>query len=155
MSMFNGAALLGNSHVLDPDSGHFVNAKHQRLAELIMDFDPTLRLLWIPPENRDAGDTKPYAVGQVCFDRTEPYIIFYIAEDELDHRVIAGLSEARRMAEGRIGSLADRLDDQERAKKLLAAKEQVDLVEEARDKANFLWKTPKHTVRMDGKVHHL
>lgn len=140
--------------ILDPDSGQWVNAKHQRIAEIINDFDPTLHLFWIPPATRDPGDSKPYALCQDQFGKA-PYVIFYLHENELDERIIARLFEARRMASGNVGALAARLEAQDAARELVQAKARLEASEIARDKANFLWNQPLHTVRMDGKVFHL
>lgn len=140
--------------ILDPESGQWVNAKYQRIAEIINDFDPTLHLLWIPPANRDAGDSKPYALCQDQFGKN-PYVVFYLHEAELDERIIARLFEARKMASGNVGALAARLEAQEAAHELVQAKIRLEASELARDKANFLWNCPLHTLKMDGKVFHL
>ena len=149
-------AILGNdAPVLDPESNQWINVKHQRIAEIINDFDPTLHLLWIPPATRDFTDTKPYAVAQIRAEGDAPYIIFYLSEDQLDHRIIARLFESRRMADGNVGSLAQRLDDLDRAQEMVKQKENLEASEIAADKAKFLWKTHKHTVKMGGKTFRL
>ena len=71
------------------NDGHWVNEAHARIAELINEYDPTMELVWIPPEHRVKNSNEaPYAVRHNP-PNAEPYIIFYIAEDELDHRVLA------------------------------------------------------------------
>lgn len=145
--------LLGETdpQIFDQDSGYFLSAKAKRIAEVLEDFDPSLRLMWIPPNERTTSSTRPYAIGQVR-DGHEPYAFMYLNEDELDHRLIGKLFRMRAMAEGRPGSLADEI---ERAEKVLEYKKELERRDEAdiaRDKATFLWRTPKHTVKMDGKV---
>lgn len=71
------------------EDGHWINENHARIAELINEYDPTMELLWIPPEYRVKNSNEaPYAVRHNPPDK-EPYIMFYIKEDELDHRVLA------------------------------------------------------------------
>lgn len=143
-------------HILDPQSGEWVNAKVQRIAEIIADFDESLRLQWIPAKDRTALNAKPYRIVQfLSVDETNPHVITYLSEDELDHRVIAFLFECRRNAMGSVGSLADKMDDLDRAARAVKAKQFMEEMEQARDEATFLWNTPLHTVRMNGKVHHL
>lgn len=147
-----GAVILGNNYVLDPDSGQWVNAEHQRIAELINDFDDTLTLAWIPPAARTSADTRPYAVMQDHPELPEPYVVMYLAEDELDHRVIARLYQARMAASG---NLEAELEAARMAQEALEAKKRLDEAEEAADKARFLWNTPLHSPTMDGKKYRL
>lgn len=69
--------------VWDSDSGAFINAKMQRMAEILSDYNSNFSLVWIPPKNRDATDTKPYAI----LDSTPglaPYVMRYLSEVEMN-----------------------------------------------------------------------
>lgn len=151
-----GAALLGNSHIVDAYSGRWINAKHQNLAELIHDFDPNLFLAFFDPDNLhdDQGDVraKPYAVVEINANLPEPYYVFYLDEDEIEKpaKVMAMLFEARRRASGKVGDLATWLEDADRARQLVAAKEALEEQEDRLDKAMFLWNSPKHDI-IDGR----
>jgi hypothetical protein len=130
-------ALLANSHVYDPDSDSWVNENFQRVAEIINDLDPTLRLLWIPPAQRLATDIEPYAVAQMRWG-FEPYIIFYVKEEELDARVIAKLFDSRS------DDLNAKIDHMEAARKLMEAKQNEERLAEIGDRAYSMWHSPKH-----------
>jgi hypothetical protein len=69
--------------------GQALSAEHCRIAEIIQDYDPTLELVWIPPNQR-VGETHPFAVQHSPVN-AEPYIVFKLRENEVDHRVIARL----------------------------------------------------------------
>lgn len=141
-----------SSHIFDQDSGRFINAKHQRIAEIINDFDPSLFLMWIPPEHRTNNPLEqPYAVGQMRDNLPEPYIIMLVSEEELDHRLIGKLFRARQLAEGRPGSLEKCIEDANRLVEMKKEAERLEDAEIAADKAKFLWRTPLHSPTMDGK----
>lgn len=152
-----GAALLGNSHIVDAQSGRWINAKHQRLAELIHDYDPTLFLAFFDPDNlhEDQGDVKvkPYALVQINPDLPEPYYVFYLDEDEIAKpvKVMAMLFEAQRRANGAPGDLAKWIEDAERARELVKFKDDMEEEEFRREQAEFLWKTPFHNLRTGGR----
>jgi hypothetical protein len=73
-----------------------------------------------------------------------------LAEDELDHRVLATLFNARDAANGDV-SIADQMENMEAAAEIMRLKSRNDLREEMADKAMFLIKTPFHTPTMDGR----
>ena len=60
-----GEAVLGSAAVWDSSRGEFINSTHQRIAEIIADYDPGLRLFYIPNADRLPTDTQPYAVGYI------------------------------------------------------------------------------------------
>lgn len=142
-----GAVLLGNSenYVYDPKSGEFINSKFQRVAEIIHDFDPTLSLVWIPQANRKTEEEKkkPYALTH-CPLGGEPYIIFFLDEEDLNEKLIATIFQARNNAE----NLNDILDAEEAARRAMNLREQMELHEQEMDKARFLARSPLHTINM-------
>lgn len=137
--------------ILDQETGQWVNQKHQWVAEIINDYDPHLRLLWIPEGLRTAGDIYPYAIGFYDNEFSEPHIVCYVMEDELNEKILAKLFSMRNAAADP-NKLIDTMDA---AKKILKAKADMERHAELHDKARSLWKTPLHTYRMDGKKFNL
>ena len=138
-------ALLANSHQFDPHSGQWINEKFQRIAEIIHDLSQNLALVWIPPSERTDSDLQPYGVMHENPATGEQYIFMYIAEDELDERVIA------RILESRSDNLLDKLNRMEDAKELLRLKEQSEKYEQMHDIARSMWRSPLHTYRFNGR----
>jgi hypothetical protein len=64
--------------------GYFTSEVHRRVAEIIVDYDPDLRLAFIPYSQRDASDPneKPYAVVDIK-EGHKPHFVMYADEDEL------------------------------------------------------------------------
>lgn len=142
--------LLGNRFQYDSGSGSFVSAQHQRIAEILKDYNPELSLMWIPPANRGAGDTKPYVVVHKQSDGNT-YPVFYLDESELDHRVLARIFAAD-MKRNNANPLAD-LEAAEAAQKILEAKEYEDAKAEKFDFAEHVLKSKLHSYRHNGKVY--
>jgi hypothetical protein len=88
--MSDGHPLLGSAYRYNEEAERFVNAKHERIATIIHEYDPRLALAWIPPENRDPIDVYPYVVIYSHDDGTDQ-AVFYLTEAELDERVLARL----------------------------------------------------------------
>jgi hypothetical protein len=136
----------------DAASGEFLSAKAQRIADLINQFDDTLFLEVIPERLRTAFDSKPYRIVQ-RHPEYEEYAVMHLREDELDHRVLATLFNARDAVDK--NDVVRQMENMEAAQEALRLKTWGDSLAEAREKATFLIRTPYHTVRMDGKKFHL
>lgn len=143
--------ILGNNYRYDPNSGSFVHAKHQRIAEIIHDYNPELELAWIPPANRTAEDTKPFMVIHNQSDG-QRYPVFSLSEDELDERVLARLFYAD-MKKHKADTVMTAIEAAEAAEAIYKAKEHEDEMAEARDLATHILKSPLHTYRHGGKVY--
>ena len=76
------------THILDSETGHFVSAAHQRVAEVIHIYDPTLQLLWIPPEKRDLDESFPYAILHSP-PNAAPYIVRKVREQDMNETLVA------------------------------------------------------------------
>lgn len=140
--------LQNNAYSYDEEMGMFVNGNHKRIAEILVDLDPGLVVLWEPSRRN-------YAVAHLK-EGSEPYIIFTVPEDAMDERVVHLVLEARASVAGKQGSLADRLERADQAKELVQAKELEDLIEQERDMASFMWTTPLHNVKMpNGRTYRL
>lgn len=146
--MTYGAQLLGraSSYVYDEGSKQWINASFQRIAELINDFDPQLKLAWNPEALVDGG--QPYALMHVPLGQ-EPYIIMHLDEEDINEKLLGTIFEARSNAK----NLNEVLAAQDAATRAVQLKEQQALWEEEKDKAMFLLRTPLNTIRLgNGKV---
>lgn len=141
---YQGAALLGANHVYDSNSGEFINSKFQHIAEIINDWNPELFLLWIPPKDRRATDIAPYAIAHKPSNGNPPYIIKYVQEDQLDHRLIAELWHMQENSKDIIGYL----DKVNAAAEALRLKEQEEKLLDDLDKMGSVLKSPLHTYRL-------
>lgn len=134
-------------HVAAQD-GHFISEKHARISEIIQDFNPELRLAWIPPENRvDQDLTPPFAVIHEPRDKN-PYIVFTIKEDELDERVLQKLILGDL---NKVDVLAE-LEAGERAYQLLNLKERMEKSEAHQDFIKTVVGSNKHSFRHNGRI---
>ena len=145
-------SFLGDAVVYDKDSGEFVSSKVQRIAEIISEYDPNLRLVWIPKADRVEGSgLKPFGIMHHAPGH-EPYMVVTLEEEDVDERVLATLYHANQS----VNNAETWLACMETAARDLKHKEQEDRRLEARDKALTLLNTPLHTFRMGkGKVYHL
>lgn len=137
--------------VYDPESGEWVNETFQRVAEILSDFDPHLRLMWIPERQRTAFDLKPFALGWFTEGGTLEYIIMHLKEEEVNESLLAQVFQMRKNTE----DLNGYLDSLEAAHNAMRYKEQLDRTAESAEFAASLVKTPLHTYRARGKVFNL
>lgn len=117
--------------VWDSEAGAFISADHQRLAEVLHDYDPSLSLVWIPPKNRDATDTKPFAImGNKPGFGT--HIIRFLSEQEMKNpaEVLAWVFQGD-TSKHRPGDILRSMEARDRAKQLLAMKEEMEAREDA------------------------
>lgn len=114
----------------------------ERIAEIIQDFDPDLRLEWIPPEDRTVFDGKPFRIvhdpGHV-----PQYVVISLSEDEVDHRVLASLFRSR-MDDRNLNA---ELEAHDAALKAIKLREQLDQQEE--EKKFAVW-----ALRQNKRVKH-
>ena len=127
-------------------AGAELSANAQRIAQIVHDFDDTLELQWIPPHDRSSLglDTEPYRIVQFHPDY-EPYVVMWIREDQLDHRIIEALFKARNF------NITD-FEAKEAAQRAMKLAARMD--EEAEEAAFTKWaiEAPK-TVKHNGVVY--
>lgn len=121
-------------------------AHYERIAEIIQDFNPDMELAWIPPEERNAFDIKPFAIRHNP-PNAPSYIVGFFSEEEMDHRIIAHLFSIDTTRNDVLGNL----EREEAAKRALQMKEQIERDEMRKDFAKSLLKSRKHTYRHNGK----
>jgi hypothetical protein len=138
--------LLGRSWERGAD-GRWINANHRRLCELINQYDPTMHLVWVPPENRQEGDSHPFGIlhelpgkpAQIIFTLTE-------VDMEIPHKVLARVAEN----DLRTHDVFKRLDLEAQAERVwLAAKREEELAEK-NDFRKSILKSPLHTFQHKG-----
>lgn len=141
---------LKTDYHFDPDAGMVLSVKHQRIAQVIHDYNPELRLVWIPPSERSVEDVNPFAV---VHDRPNGYSypIMFLSEDEMDHRVLARIFEADMARQGN-NPLA-KIEANNAAKTILEAKEREDRQAEKKDIAVHILKSKLHKYRHGGKTY--
>lgn len=138
---------LGDRLLVDPESGHFISEKHQRIAEIIHDYDPNVHLVWIPPRDRtNSEDEMPFAIIHTPPGKPE-YIVFKFKEEELDERILARLwsndaSKNNPMAY---------LEALEAAQQAVDYKKRLEMEEERKDIARSMFNSPLNYYRYNGK----
>ena len=121
----------------DPESGRALSVEHQRIAEIIHDYEPTLSLAWVPPENRTLNEQYPFAVIHSPED-APAYIVMRLRENEVDHRVLARLWGA----DSKNGNVLTNIEAEEAARKAVELKAREDEIEEAKEMAAWMVKAP-------------
>ena len=144
-------SLLGSEYRFDKESGYILHAQHQRIAEIIKDYNPELELVWIPPDRRDPEDVKPFAVVHNQKDGSQ-YPVMFLSEDEMDHRVLKRIFLSD-MTKARPQDVMNEIEAEEAAKRIMAAKEQEDIAAEKRDFAMSLLRSNKNWYHHNGKVY--
>lgn len=142
-----GAAILGASHVVDSTTGEFVNTTFVSIARMLHEWDPTISVAWIPPSNRDERDVYPYAIVHSPLGK-EPYIIMHLQEEEMTADLIPRLYEMREQTNNLHLTLALK----EAAAKKILADEVAEMKGEERSRADFMFKSPLHTLNMGNGV---
>jgi len=128
----------------DEETGHFLSAEHQRIAQVIHDYDETLELAWIPPKDRALNEKYPFAVIHRP-DNAPPYIVMRLQETEVDHRVVARLWNADNSNHNVLSAIE--ADEAARRALEMLRREEENL--EAREKAAWAIKAPSGAT-MDG-----
>jgi hypothetical protein len=136
--------LLGSAYVAT-DEGYFVSQEHQRIAEIINDYEPTLNLVWIPPDKREPGDS-PFAVMHSPLGQP-PYIVFHA--DECDERIIQRVFAA----DSKHHDILTELEINNRAAEAIKLKREMDEAEEKKDVVKSIVKSPKQKYKHNGVVY--
>lgn len=127
------------------ETGHFVSERHARISEIISDYDPTLELAWIPPENREPGD-QPFAVIHRPVG-APAYVVCY--SDDPDERLLARVFSMDNIK----NDVWSQLEYERAAYEALELKRKMEEMEEAHDLSRSILRSPKATYRHDGVVY--
>jgi hypothetical protein len=128
-----------NATVWNSEQGAFISAAHERLAEVLHEYNPYFSLTWIPPKNRDASDTKPFAILNSAPGRA-PHIIRYLSEAEMldTTGVLAWIFEGD-LERNRPNDVFARIEARENAEKMLQLKARMEEAESREDFANWVF----------------
>lgn len=133
--------------ILDEDTGRFLSSKHMRIAEIIQDYNPTLHLAWIPPDQRGELDREfPFCVLHFA-ENGKQYVVHKYRENEVDERILADLF-SRDMSKT---DVLGRLEAEEKAREAYALKRRMEEAEERQDFIASVVKSPLHTYRHNGR----
>lgn len=130
-----------SAYLYDAETGSYISQEHQRIAELIHEYNPLLSLVWIPYSKRTAQDTKPFAIVH-----EHGYTVMYLSESEMDHRVLERLY----MGDTTKHDVLGRLEASERAQMALQRKRAQDQMDEARELTAAIIKSPLSVYRHNG-----
>ncbi len=128
--------------IYDTVSGEMISQKMNRIQEIIQDYDPDLRLAWIPPKERTAFDKFPFVLIHSPVGKPE-YIAMTLKESEVNESLIARLF----LHDNRNVSVLERLEAEEAARKILKYKEQMDAEEIRKELVSTIIKSPLNTYR--------
>ena len=129
------------------EDGHWINEKFAYISEIIHDFDHRLQLVWIPPENRTAFDTKPYGVIHTA-DNGLQKMVMYLREDEMDERVLQKLF----LADTEKNDVLANLEAEELARTVMRNKEKMEQAAARQDFIKSVVKSPLHSFRHKGRI---
>lgn len=129
------------------EDGHWVNEKFARISEIISDFDHRLQLVWIPPENRTAFDTKPYGILHTADNGLQKMVMF-IREEDLDERILAHLF----LNDTERHDVIARLEAEELAQQVMRNKEKMEEAEARKDFIATVVKSPLHSFKHKGRI---
>lgn len=137
-----------NTHLYDVESGHYLSQDHQRIAEIIHDYDPDMSLVWIPPADRAFSDTHPYAIIHRQPDGRD-IMVMKLTEIEMGN----GREVLVRLWNGdtRKHDVFSDIMAHEAAAEVIAAKKRADELEERQDMAKTILKSPLHTYKHNGR----
>ena len=117
--------------------GCFISDAHVHLAQILKDYNPHFSLLFIPPKDRDATDSKPWAILDSSPARP-PYIMRYLSDAEMENpREIIEWVFLGDLSKHRPNDVFDRMQARERAEELLKLKAQEERLEDAQEFAEY------------------
>lgn len=138
---------LSGAHILT-DQGA-LSQKHERVAEIIKDYDPDLELAYIPAAERTAFDAHPFAIIHVNPANGYRYVVMTCKEEEVDERLLARLFKHNLSTNDVIGNL----EAEEAAKRLMEMRRQMDIQAEKQEFAKAVITSKKNYYRHNGKVY--
>lgn len=128
------------------EDGSFVSARVSRLVELIREYDPSVDVRWIRPQDRNPDEP---AFALVTRDQQgREYVIFYVKDEEtFDGSVVQRLIQ---MDQAKKGNILSEIDAQNAAAKAIQQKLHKEQLEESKDLAYHILKSKKHDYRHNG-----
>lgn len=131
------------------DDGSFISEKVSRIAEVIRDYDANIDVRWVRPADRRDGEPA-FAIVHAAPGQLE-YVIFYVQDEaDFDGRILERLYQNDAAKHGNILS---EVDARNAAVKAIQSNLHKERLEEAKDLAYHILKSPKHTYKHDGMVY--
>lgn len=126
--------LMSSASTWDSSLGCFISDAHVHLAAVLHDYNPHFSLVFIPPKDRDATDTKPWAILDSSPARP-PYIMRYLSDEEMKRpsEVLSWIFEGD-LSKHRPSEVFDKIRSREAAEALLKMKREE---EELEDRLEF------------------
>jgi len=146
-------ALAHSSQVWNSDLGEFVSDAHVHLAQVLNDYKPTFSLVYIPKADRDADDTKPWAILDSPANMP-PHIIRYLTDQEMQRpaEVLAWIFEGD-LDKHRPDDVFARMELKRQAEELMNLKKQEEELADHMDLIEFAAKTNKNTWKHNGRTY--
>lgn len=122
-----------SSVVWNSELGEFIDDRHVHLARILKDYKDTYELVYIPKKDRDATDTKPWAILE-HHPVTGSHIVRYLSEVEMNDP--AGVLEWIFNADldrNRPQDVLQRIQNREAAEQLMEFKRQEEELEDKLD----------------------
>lgn len=124
------------------------SSDHRRVAEVIKDLFPTVRLIKVDSLHPNFNPEMPFALVDEPH-LLPPYVIRYLRESEIDARLVAWLIDNNMHDPN---SKANRLQILEMAEAAMKAKRELEWMEERKDMMKSIMSSKKHEYRHGGKV---
>jgi nucleoside-triphosphatase THEP1 len=126
------------------EDGSFVSEKVSRIIELIHEYSDKLEVRWIHPRERTNGEAA-FIIVELCQDGKFRTAFTIQDEDDFDERILARIYAAD---QEKHGDVRIKIDDMNRARQALKAKEEAEQLEELNSITRFMIGTPKHRVQL-------
>ena len=124
------------------------SSQHRRVAEVIQDLFPTVRLIRVDSLHPAYNPEMPFALVDEPH-MLPPYVIRYVPESEIDHRLVAWLIDNNMHDKD---SKVNKLRVLEMAEAAMKAKRELEWMEEKKDMMKSIMGSRKNEYRHDGKV---
>lgn len=146
-------ALAHSSQVWNSDLGEFVSDAHVHLAQVLNDYKPTFSLVYIPKADRDADDTKPWAILDSPANMPA-HIVRYLSDAEMQRpaEVLAWIFEGD-LTKHRPDDVFARMEVKRQAEELMNLKKQEEELADHYDLIEFAARTNKNTWHHNGKTY--
>lgn len=140
-----------SSTVWNSDLGEFISDAHAHLAQVLQDYKPTLSLVYIPVKDREATDTKPWAILDSPANMA-PHIIRYMSDEEMQKpaEVLSWIFEGD-LTKHRPDDVFARMEAKRAAEELMNLKKQEEELADHMELIEFAAKTNKNTWWHNGK----
>jgi hypothetical protein len=121
---------------------------HRRVAEVVSDLFPTVRLIRVDSLHPAYNPEMPFALVDEPH-MLPPYVIRYVPESEIDHRLVAWLIDNNIHDKD---SKVNKLKILEMAEAAMKAKRELEWMEEKKDMMKSVMGSRKNEYRHNGKV---